>query len=92
MASGCPWTNDAGVFKVAEPLMKNNNGYSGGGSCVPGTVFASQKAAMASGCPWTNDAGVFKVAEPLMKNNNGYSRRNRNRRNRNNRRTRNNRR
>ena len=71
---------------------RNNRNHRGGAVCVPGTVFASQKAAMASGCPWTNDAGVFKVAEPLMKNNNGYSRRNRNRRNRNNRRSRNNRR
>jgi len=65
---------------------RNKRNHRGGAVCVPGTVFASQAAAMKSGCMWTNDAGVFKVAEPLMKNNNGYSRRNRNR---NNRRTRN---
>ena len=41
---------------------RNNRNHRGGAVCVPGTVFASQKAAMASGCPWTNDAGVFKVA------------------------------
>ena len=71
MASGCAWTDDKGVFKVAEPLISNNNAYSrGGGSCVPGTVFSDRKAAIASGCAWTDDKGVFKVAEPLISNNN----------------------
>jgi len=74
IASGCAWTNEKGVFKVAEPLVNNNNAYShGGGSCVPGTVFSSRAAAIASGCAWTNEKGVFKVAEPLVSNNNAYS-------------------
>jgi hypothetical protein len=74
---------------------RNNRNHRGGG-CVPGTVFASQAAAMKSGCMWTRNGEVFKVAEPLMKNNTNLSRRSRNRRSRNrrsrNRRTRNNRR